>query len=114
MKKIIGIVLIIVAISFAGCSKSVKDKLVGTWKLESIEGRDIKNLPQSTLEFKEDGVATEKMEDLSRDYQWKLSDDETELIIIDKGKDKKMKIESLEGNTLVIKGDNGKVTLKKQ
>ena len=106
--------MLISLIFIAGCKQTTKDKLIGKWKLESLEGEDMKNIPDSYLEFKDDGTVTEGMKDRTRDYSWKLSEDETELIIVRKEKERKLKILTLDETTFIFQGENGKATLKKE
>ena len=119
MKKIMYFGLIISFIIAAGCGKSVKDKVTGTWKLKSVEGQTLtkEDLESASITFNSDGkllatAGTEKMEGT-----WELGkDDKTLTIGMKDGGDKEVwNIQSITDNELVYtQGDQKeKVTLMK-
>jgi hypothetical protein len=119
MKKIMYFGLIISFIIVAGCGKSVKDKVTGTWKLKSVEGQTLskEELASATITFNSDGklaatAGTEKMEGT-----WELAKDDKSLTIAMKGSaDKQVwNIQSITDNEFVYTQENekNKITLMK-
>ncbi len=119
MKKIMYFGLIISFIIAAGCGKSVKDKVAGTWKLKSVEGQTLskEELESATITFNSDGkvMATagkEKMEGT-----WEIGKDDKTLMIAMKEESEKeiWSIQSISDNELVYTqgAEKEKITLMK-
>ncbi len=78
MKKITLMLIVIAMVVFAGCSKSVKDKIEGTWKVKSVEGQTLsaEELGSASMTFLADGTFKAKNQDREMGGTWTVADDE--------------------------------------
>jgi uncharacterized protein (TIGR03066 family) len=56
-------------IALAGCTPSVTDKLVGTWKAEKANGKPIPQGQGTTLHFGKDGKCTLTIDKVDKQYK---------------------------------------------
>ncbi|MFH0895604.1 MAG: hypothetical protein V2A54_14305 [Bacteroidota bacterium] len=115
MKKTILFFFIIAAVSLTGCNKSVKEKLLGTWQLESI-GKEV--MPQTEaglLEFREDGKMIQKLGGYTKEFKWRVGEDEkTVFFTKDDGTEEKNEILELSNEILKLNSTDGIIILKKK
>ena len=120
MKKLIILSLAVSLIIIAGCKKSAKEMLTGTWKLKSEEG--VKLTPedkQNTMIFTPEGVLTMKMGTESHSGKWMMGADDKSVKVIPpagEGDTTLWNIESLDTKefTFTAGEPKHKVTLEKQ
>lgn len=78
MKKLFYFGLVIGFFILAGCGKSNKDKLIGLWKLKSMEGRTLskEQLDNATITFDNDGKVTATAGKDKMEGTWNVGKDE--------------------------------------
>jgi len=83
MKKIIYFGLIVSFIIAAGCGKSAKEKVLGTWKLKSIEGQNLTQdeLKNANITFTSDGKVIAVAGKDKMEGTWDMAKDEKSLSI---------------------------------
>lgn len=103
MKKTAYIWLLLISFAFVACGGGgVKGKLVGSWEVESIDGKTSKQ--KSTMEFRKDGSFVQSVGSKSRGGKWEVSkDDKSVTIIPEKDKTETLVIVRLEGSEFVAK-----------
>jgi hypothetical protein len=84
MKKLMFVALIMSFIVAAGCGKSAQEKLLGTWKLKSVEGQSLSKevLDNSIITFEKEGKLSAVSGPESKiEGAWEMSKDEKSLTI---------------------------------
>lgn len=118
MKKIIFAGLILSLIIAAGCSKSAKEKLAGSWKLSAVEGQTLSMEElKSTMSFTEDGkLSLKSAQGNEKNGTWEISEDgKTITVKSTEGETEVWNVQKLEDKILEIKigADKEKITLEK-
>jgi hypothetical protein len=118
MKKYCLLLIAATIVVFSGCTKSVKDKMVGTWKVKSIEGEKLtqEELNSASMTFIADGTFKAKNTEREMEGTWIVAKDEKSLTLKFKENFEEVwKIQSLTEAELVYTTDNQpqKVTLIK-
>ncbi|HNW99017.1 MAG TPA: lipocalin family protein [Bacteroidales bacterium] len=120
MKKAIYLLFAALIILAAGCGKSTKDKVVGVWKLKSVQGETLAPQDlQTTITFGTDGKLEMKAaENNGKIGTWALSKDEksVEAISSEGGDKETWNIKSIDEKEFVftVNTDTVKITLEKQ
>jgi len=117
MKKIIFFSLILTVIFAAGCKKSTKDKLLGVWKLTSVEGQKLtaEDL-KTTMTFTDSTFNMKISGNEDKNGHWSLSSDEKTITAKNSAGDKEIwKISKLDEKefTFSVNDDKEKITLTK-
>ena len=114
MKKMIFIGLILSVIISAGCGKSAKDKLLGTWKLNKVEGETLTQEElNATMTFTTDGKFAATARDEKMDGTWELAEDGKTLTLTFKENDKEVwNITEITDAKLVYKQGNEKESIE--
>lgn len=118
MKKVFYFVIAAFIIISAGCGKSTKDKLIGTWKLKNVEGQTltIEELNRF-ITINADGKFVMKADDEEKTGVWVLSEDEKSVEANSTAGDKEVwHIQSLDSKEFIftVDTDKEKYTLEKQ
>lgn len=67
----VGLILSFIIVS--GCSKSAKEKVLGTWKLSKVEGQELtKEELNATMTFNADGKFTATARDEKMEGTWEI------------------------------------------
>ena len=119
MKKFCLLLIAATIVVFSGCTKSVKDQMIGTWKVKSVEGENLspEELNSASMTFVEDG--TFKAKNLEREMHgtWTVAEDEKSMTLKFKEDFEEVwKIQSVTDKELVYTTNDQpqKVTLIKQ
>jgi hypothetical protein len=119
MKKTFYFFTVVLIIICAGCSKSTEEKIVGTWKLKSMEGVILTaNEFETTITLTDDGKFNSKTgsgEESSG--TWLLSDDEKTIeATFAEGDKTTWHIVSIDDKQFIytVDTDTQKITLEKQ
>lgn len=83
MKKICLLIIVSTIVVFSGCTKSVKDKMLGTWKVKSIEGVNLtqEELNSASMTFVDDGTFKAKNQEREMGGTWIVAEDEKSLTL---------------------------------
>jgi len=91
MKKMILVGLILSFIIAAGCGKSAKDKVLGTWKLSKVEGENLtKEELNATMTFNTDGKFAATARDEKMEGKWEMAEDGKSLTLTFEENDKEV------------------------
>lgn len=118
MKKYCLLLIAATIVVFSGCTKSVKDKMAGTWKVKSIEGEKLsqEELNSATMTFIADGTFKAKNAEREMVGTWTVAKDEKSVTLkFKEGFEEVWKIQSLTETELVYNSEvqPQKVTLIK-
>lgn len=118
MKKTIFCLCAVFVLIFAGCSKSTKEKLEGTWKLKSVEGQTLTaDELNRFVTLNNDGSLGMKFGTEEKSGKWVLSEDEKTVEATTTEGDKEVwHIQTVDKKELVftVDTDKEKYTLEKQ
>jgi hypothetical protein len=118
MKKVFYILIVAFIVIAAGCGKSTKDKLTGTWKLKSVEGQTLSvDDLNRFITMDADGKLTMKSGNEEKSGTWVLSEDEKTVDATSTAGDKETwHIISVDSKEFVftVDTDKEKYTLEKQ
>ncbi len=118
MKKLINVFAILFFVAFmTACGGGPAAKLIGKWKVDSVDGKGAGKMGDVVIEFKKDGEMETVMGSKANKAKYELSKDGKELTfkaIDGKGKDEKFTGVEFEKDKMSATNEGKKVVFKKQ